>query len=94
MAVTARVSTVLESVGANVHRWRVRRGLTQERLSELADTDLRFLRRIESGRTNLGVHLLVRLAIALDIQPAALFRPAKPMKRTTGRPPRRKRGSQ
>lgn len=90
MAFGARVSTVLESVGANVHRWRLRRGLTQEKLAEVADTDLRFLRRIESGRTNLGVALLVRLSIALNVPPGAFLRPARPVKRPTGRPRKKK----
>jgi transcriptional regulator with XRE-family HTH domain len=55
---------VLEYIGANVHRLRVRLGLSQEALSEAADISTGFLQRVERGKTNVGVVVLVRLADA------------------------------
>lgn len=83
----ADLGAMLESIGANVRRLRVRAGLTQERLAERVDLDLTFLQRIERGKTNLGVAVLLRLATALDVKPAALLRSAKLPKARRGRPP-------
>ncbi len=93
MGYGVRVSKVLESVGANVRRWRLRRGFTQDKLAEKIVSDLRFLQRVESGRYNLSVGLLARLGFALDVKPSVLLRPAKPVERPTGRPRQKKRRS-
>lgn len=77
---------VLEYIGANVHRLRVRRGMSQEALAEAANISPRFLQRVERGTTNLGVIVLVNLARALEVPPAALFRRAVLPEAKTGRP--------
>ncbi len=81
-----RVWSYLHYIAANTRRWRLRRGLTQEALSEMADLDLRFLQRIERGTTNLSVSALVALADALGIEPTQLFRVAKLPPARVGRP--------
>ncbi|WP_437274570.1 helix-turn-helix transcriptional regulator [Sorangium sp. So ce375] len=77
---------VLESIGANVHRLRVRLGLSQEALAEAADISTGFLQRVERGKTNVGVVVLVRLADALGVEPGVLLRRAVLPEVTRGRP--------
>jgi transcriptional regulator with XRE-family HTH domain len=81
-----RVVIYLRYIAANTRRYRLRRGLTQEGLAEIADLDLRFLQRIERGSTNLSISVLVALADALTIAPTALFREAEMAPSKPGRP--------
>lgn len=74
-------------VAANVRRLRVRMGLTQEQLAEAAGMSAIHLRRIEAGKADVRVTMLVKLAIALGCEPGRLLRPAAPMERPPGRPP-------
>ena len=55
----------LKSFGANVRRERAARKMTQEKLAELADLNVRTLRRIEAGEINVLVTTLDRLRHAL-----------------------------
>jgi transcriptional regulator with XRE-family HTH domain len=82
---------VLTHIGANVRALRTRHGLTQERLAELADLDLRFVQRVERGQTNLSVAVLVALAEVLETTPAALFKKAALPAARVGRPPKARR---
>ncbi|WP_437671201.1 helix-turn-helix domain-containing protein [Sorangium sp. So ce131] len=86
---------VLEYIGANVHRLRVRSGLSQEALAKTTGISTGFLQRVERGKTNLGVVILVRLADALGVAPGVLMRRATLPEATVGRPrrARAKRGS-
>jgi DNA-binding XRE family transcriptional regulator len=84
--VTERLATYLRYIAGNVRAWRIRRGLTQEALAEIADLDLRFIQRIERGLTNLSMAVLVALADALDVAPQALLRAAKMSPSRPGRP--------
>lgn len=52
--------------GANVRRERHLRGLTQERLAELAELSLRNVQRIEAGEINVLMTTVVRIRRALD----------------------------
>ena len=47
-------------VGRNILRLRLRRKLTQEKLAEAVDVDLRSLQRIEAGSWNMTVDYLAR----------------------------------
>ena len=73
---SARAQELFSYIGANVYRARVRAGLTQERLAEKAELDLRFLQRVERGKTNLSVAVIVALADALGVAAGSLFRKA------------------
>lgn len=79
---------VLRFIAANVRSLRRRRELTQEQLSELAGVDLRFLQKIESGKANLSVEILVRLSEALSVRPGLLLRAAHLPAPRRGRPRR------
>lgn len=87
---SARARRVLNSIGANVRRLRLLRGVTQQRLAEKADLDERFLQRIEHGETNIGIESLVALADALDVEPVDFFEPAQIAPATRGRPKKTK----
>ncbi len=86
----ARTQKYFDYIGANVSRARLRAGLTQEKLAEAADVDLRFLQRVERGRTNLSVSVLIALADALGVAPGSLLRRATLQEVRRGRPPRRR----
>jgi transcriptional regulator with XRE-family HTH domain len=64
----------------------VRQGLSQEALAEAADISTGFLQRVERGKTNLGIVVLVRLADALGVEPGVLLRRAALPEVTRGRP--------
>jgi transcriptional regulator with XRE-family HTH domain len=88
---SARSRGYLDYIAANLYRARVRAGMTQEQLAEAADLDLRFVQRVERGRTNLSVLTLVALAEALGEKPGTFFREAVLPEARRGRPPRKKR---
>jgi len=81
-----RGAEILRSVAANVRRIRERQGLSQEALAEQADLDVRAVQRVEQGKINFGVVVLVLLAAALGVSPARLLRPATLERRLRGRP--------
>ena len=53
---------------------RQKAGMTQEQLAQDAKIDLTYAGGIERGRRNPSVLVLVRIAEALDVQPADLLR--------------------
>lgn len=60
-----RISRELKKLGQNLRRQRLARGLTQEKLSELVDLNIRTLQKIEAGQTNILVTTLIRFQRAL-----------------------------
>lgn len=83
---TGLTEQYLAYVGANVRRWRIRRGLTQLELAELVEMDLRFLQRIEAGAVNLRFRSFIRVAERLSVEPRALLRKVKIHDKKHGRP--------
>lgn len=65
----------LEALGAAVRRTRVARGMTQERLAELADLNIRTLQKIEAGQINILVTTVLRLQKSLRCQWSELLPP-------------------
>jgi transcriptional regulator with XRE-family HTH domain len=55
----------LRTLGANIRRERTARGITQEKLAEKADLNLRTVQKIEAGDINILVTTLVRIHQAL-----------------------------
>jgi transcriptional regulator with XRE-family HTH domain len=60
-----QITAHLKVLGANVRRERVAAGLTQERLAELAELNIRTLQSIEAGELNVLVTTTMRLRLAL-----------------------------
>lgn len=83
-------TAILQSIAANMRRIRARRKLTQERLAELADVDIRFVQKLESGLVNPSITTVVAFARALDVTVAALLREAVLEPTRRGRPRKRR----
>lgn len=83
---TRKARQVFGYLGANIRRARTAKGVTQEKLAELGNVDVRFVQLIEAGETNVGLAVLVDLADVLDVTVAALLRPSKLPERRVGRP--------
>ena len=60
---------------ANLRENRRKKGLTQEKLAEMADISLRYLAMLELGNSFPSGEMLEKLANALDIQAFQLFYP-------------------
>lgn len=55
----------LTRYGANLRRERMAIGMTQEKLSELSDLNIRTLQKIEAGQTNILLTTAIRLKESL-----------------------------
>lgn len=68
-------SDAARRLGKNVERERKNKEprLTQERLAELAEIDRTHVSQIEAGKRSVRLETLVKLAGALDIEPAELL---------------------
>ena len=65
MASERTLARQLKAYGANVRRERVARDLTQEKLSEIVDLNIRTLQKIEAGETNILLTTAIRIQKAL-----------------------------
>ena len=77
-----------KDVGLRVRELRLERGWTQEQCAERLDVSIQYLRRVEYGRTNLGLESLATLGLILKVDPVELLAvpsDRKP-KRKPGRP--------
>ena len=64
----------LKVFSATLLELREKRGLSQQRLSELAGLNRNYISDVERGRRNPCLGNIVKIAEALDIAPAELFR--------------------
>lgn len=62
--------------GARVRELRLARGLSQERLAELAGLHRTYVSSLERGQRNVGLDNILDLATALDVPAANLFQDA------------------
>jgi len=79
---------VIQGVGRRIAELRLALGLTQDQLGERLDMDTNNLQRIETGRQNLTIRTLVRVANVLDVPVRALFDEPESRKVRIGRPPK------
>lgn len=78
------LSAATAEFGRRVREGRAALGLTQEELAHAADLHWSYIGQVERGRTNLTLHNLLRLAVALEVDPGTLvtgIEPAAPAKR-------------
>ena len=60
MSIEETINAQLKTFGANLRKARSFRGLTQERLAELAELNVRTVQKIEAGQTNILITTLSR----------------------------------
>ena len=60
-----QIHDVLKVLGANIRRERMAKAITQERLAELVDLNLRTVQKIEAGKINILVTTAMRIQKAL-----------------------------
>ena len=62
----AKIQAQLKKFGASVRRERISRGITQEKLAELVDLNIRTIQKIEAGKINVLITTAMRVQKALD----------------------------
>ena len=67
---------ILAVLGANIRRERTSRSVTQEKLAELADLNIRTIQKIESGNLNVLITTLIRIQRGLRCRWEKLLPPA------------------
>ena len=65
MPLDAKQAGQLKSFGANVRRERMAKKITQEKLAELVDLNIRTVQKIEAGDVNILLTTVIRLRRAL-----------------------------
>lgn len=66
-------AVLLRNLGARVRTQRLSLGLSQEKLAERAGLNRNYIGGIEQGRRNVATVNLVRLAVALKLDPGDLL---------------------
>lgn len=69
------MSDIYTSIGRRIREERTLRGLSIEKLAELAEVTPSFLGLIERGERKLSVHTLDKITTALQVQPNELMQP-------------------
>lgn len=59
------MATVRQKLGKQITKIRKERGLTQEKLAELASIDYSYLNLIENGKRNPSINVITKIARAL-----------------------------
>mgnify|MGYP000121024998 FL=1 len=57
----------LQEFGLKIHNYRKRMGISQEKLAEMADMEIPYLSNIETGKANITLKTLYKIATALDV---------------------------
>jgi transcriptional regulator with XRE-family HTH domain len=74
VAAMSKRHRALDAFGKNLRQQRTDKGLSQEALAEKADLDPTYISGIERGVRNPSVLSIVRIAEALEIESADLFK--------------------
>ena len=72
-------SVIFRTLGQNIRRARLSKGLSQENLSNDLDKTLNFISLIENGKTGVSVPTLVNIAQTLNISANILFEGVIPL---------------
>ena len=65
MPLNPQSKALLKHLGASVRRERMARAITQERLAEMADLNLRTIQKIEAGSLNVLITTMARIRESL-----------------------------
>ena len=64
---------LLIALGSRIKKQRLKKRLTQSELSALIDCEIKSIQRIEKGKMNMSLKILISLSEVLDIPPAILL---------------------
>jgi len=67
------MASILVRFGANVRKYRTKRKISQEKLAEMADLHRTYIGQIETGKRNVALKNVDKLARALGISMKDLF---------------------
>lgn len=67
------MGSLLEQFGRKVRRYRLRKKLSQEKLAELADLHRTYIGQIETGKRNVALRNVAKIAKALNVPIKDLF---------------------
>ena len=71
-------STYLKAIGARIRNARVERGINQADLADQLDIATSHLSNIETGRSNFGIDILIKLSETLQVSADEILRPDVP----------------
>ena len=60
-------------IGEKIRLLRLEKNLSQEKLAGMAEIDRRYMQSIESGKRNISINTLLKLARALDVKMAEIL---------------------
>lgn len=80
---------LVRDVGRRISEVRAAKGWTQEKFAEALGIELRNVQRLESGRANVTLSTLGRVATKLGVRPAELLEPPVTLAAVRGRPRRK-----
>lgn len=72
-------SVIFKTLGQNIRKARLSKGLSQENLSNELDKTLNFISLIENGKTGISVPTLVDISKALNVNADTLFKGVIPL---------------
>lgn len=81
-----RFAKQLQCLAANIKRLRKESDLTQMQLAEVVDIELKYLQKLESGRKNPSIAIVLAIAEAFKVDLGELFFDIPLIKQKTGRP--------
>lgn len=81
-----RFAKQLQCLAANIKRLRKELNLTQMQLAEMVDIELKYLQKLESGRKNSSIAVVLAIAEAFNVDLDELFLDIPLIKQKTGRP--------
>jgi transcriptional regulator with XRE-family HTH domain len=67
-------SSQLKKLGKKIKKLRLSKKLTQQKLADLCEVDIRTVQRIEKGEHGIGLHIIFALGDSLEIAVADLFK--------------------
>lgn len=66
-------SGVLQTIGQNIKRIRLLKGLSQENIADSLDKSVNFISLVENGKTGLSIQTLIELCKVLEVDANSIF---------------------